>query len=298
MRWQSYRKAYYGYELSVSQTRVLTVVAGEAVKEFPNRLPEYLRRPLVALIVDLARSTAKSEAEREEISANVEDTPGGSDWGKKKSKLFGPWLDMAIASGMMGGSAEDVDFERLLCSQELVMLFTHLNAFMADSLRAICQVCPEVLGSGKQIDWATALSFHGRKELVDHLTERYVFEFGWESVPKRLEFLRKELGLAIECPGSDLELIEAAENIRNIVVHNGGRVDQQYIEKTGQNELVIGELVPVTSEYVVRVSTATRLLVGELFVQVSKKFFHVDDSKLMAVWRRSEPRLGSKDNGT
>jgi hypothetical protein len=298
MLWQTYREMYYSYELSVSQTRVLTVVAGEAVKEFPNRLPEYLRRPLVARILDLARSTAKSEAEREEISANVEDTPGGSDWGERKSRLFMPWLYMAIALQMIGGSAEDVNFEKLLCSQELVMLFTHLNAFMADSLRAICQVRPEVLRSGKQIDWATALSFRGKKGLLNHLTERYVFEFGWESVPKRLEFLRGKLGLAIECPVSDLELIEGAENIRNVVVHNGGRVDQEYIDKTGQSDLVIGEFVPVTPEYVDRVFTATRLLVGELFVQVSKKFFHVKDSKLMAVWRRNEPGFGSEDNGT
>lgn len=298
MLWQSYRKTYYSYELSVNQTRVLTAVSGEVVKEFPNRLPEDLRKTLLTHMIDLARFLTKSEAEREEIPANVEDTPGGLDWGGRKSKLFEHWVYMTIALGKIDASFKDVDFERLLCSQELVMLFTHLNAFMADSLRAICQVCPEVLRSGKQINWATALSFRGRKELLNHLTERYVFDFGWESIPKRLEFLRSKLGLAIECPGSDLELIDTAENIRNVVVHNGGRVDQQYIDETGQNDLVIGELVPVTPEYVDRVFTATRLLVGELFIQVSKKFFHVEDSKLMEVWRRNEPKSTSKDNNT
>jgi len=298
MLWQTYRKTYYNYELSVSQTRILTLVAGEVVKEFPNRLPQDLRGPLLRRMKELTRAflATKAEARRERVVLDEDDMRGGSDRGGIKSNLFEPALRMMIALGMLKAFSQGVDFEKLLCSQELVMLFTHLNAFMADSLRAICRVRPEVLGSGKQIDWATALSFRGKKELRNYLTERYVFDFGWESVPKRLEFLRGKLGLAIECPGSDLELIEEAENIRNVVVHNGGRVDQEYIAKTGQNDLVIGDLVSVTPKYVEQVSDATRMIVSELFVQVSKKFFHVADSKITGVWRRSKPKSTSKDN--
>lgn len=298
MRWQIYRDMYHTYNLSVSQTRVLTILAEEVVKEFPKRLPEHLRGPLRRNLEELGRafkavrtSQIRGEPAPERVEIKLEDL----DQGEYRDDLLFSVLTMYGALAELGASSPDVDFERLLYSQELVMLLAHLDAFMADSLRVICEVRPEVLRSSKQMGWDTILSLGGWYELLDYLIEEYVYEFGWKSFPKRVEFLRERLGLSIECPECDLELLEKAENIRHIVVHNGGRVSQEYIARTGRNDLVIGESVPVTLEYVDDVAAATRLLASDLFLGVSKKFFGMEDSAITIMFPRG---FTSEDNGT
>ena len=92
-------------------------------------------------------------------------------------------------------------------------------------------------------------------------------------------------------------MLEGAENIRHIIVHNGGRASQEFINRTGRNDLAVGEIVPVTAEYVGDVSSSSRLLASELFTKVSKKFFQVGESDLDGVWRLSESQGQVSDGG-
>ncbi len=181
----------------------------------------------------------------------------------------------------------EINYERLLYQQELSILFAQLDAFMADTLRVICQLRPEVLKKNKQIDWATIVSAGGWQEVLDLLTEEYVFEFGWPPLPKRLKMLREQFGIELSLRDSDWALLEEAENIRNIVVHNGGRINKEYINRTGRCELIIGDFIPLTSAYLESAEEVLRMLVSSLFLAVSEKFFGLDASKIREVWRRA-----------
>ena len=180
---------------------------------------------------------------------------------------------------------DTIDFERLLYSQSLVMAFAHIDAFMGDSLRTIYQVCPQALSSNKKVDIADILSCGTWQNLIDSLIERYVFEIGWKSVAKRVEFLRDKLGIIIDYPESALELLGRAEEIRNITLHNGGRVSDEYLARTQETNVSVGDLVPITYEYVSEVSSEAMFLAGELFVGIAKKFFGVK-GRMTTVFRR------------
>ena len=97
------------------------------------------------------------------------------------------------------------------------------------------------------------------------------------------------MGLNIEIPNSEFSILEEAENIRNIVVHNGGRISQEYINRTEKSGLNVGDLIPITAEFMEKVSYISLLLGWDIFVLVSKKFFNIDDSKLMWRNRNSSP---------
>jgi len=300
MDWETYRGIYHGYEISVNQTRILAIVAGEVLREFPRRIPGELREPVGTRLGEFVRaletaidrlSGSTGEAESETIQVK----PADSDEAEIHGELARAVLQLYIAEVMLGGSVSQPDFARLVYSQELVMVFAHLDAFMADSLRSVCQVRPEVLRTDRRIQWAEVLSYGGWEELLGHLAERCVFEFGWQPVYRRVEFLNEEMGLGLGGDAYDLKLLDEAENVRHVLIHNGGRASQEFIARTGRSDVAVGELVPVTSEYVAKVSDSSRLLAGELFVQVSKKFFHVDDSRISGVVRPGGLESGEKN---
>lgn len=289
--WEGYREVFSNYLMAISQIEVLILVSREATKDFPKNLPQELRSPLAEALREMGSAlmevaTAAREGKKVAKSIKLPKDP-------IKSKLVESAFSLFFAQTKPTTLHEtsktfEVGFEKVLSSQALIMVFAHIEGFMADTLRVVCTVRPDVLKSEKKVDWATALAFDKKEDLISYLTERYVFEFGWQNLPKRLELLKKDTGLEIEYPQSELELIAMAENIRHVIVHNAGRVNQAYIEKTGRTDLAVGDLVPVTLEYIYQLSNAARMLASDLFFAVSKKFFDIEDKKLVGTLRRKK----------
>ena len=281
MRWEDYFEVYQSYELSINQSRVLSIVAGEILEQFPNRLPKAIRKPLVATLGQLRDALFVGEpstgAEMAPDSVEIDIT--------HTHEIVPPVVSMYLARAALGASTEKVDFERALCSQDLVMLFAHLDAFTSDSLETICRLRPEVMRSRKTLEWDTILSYGGWENLLDHMIAEYVFQFGWQSVAERVKFLKERLGLTIDLEDSELAFLDEAEKARNIVVHNGGRANEEYIKRTGRTELTPGEFVTVTPQFLGEAFEVTRMLVSHIFTSVSKKFFGREDSELRGVWR-------------
>lgn len=282
MHWEDYRSTYQSYELSVNQTRVLTIVGREVLSEFPEKLPKAIREPVASTMAQIrnAFELAEGKGGRGPIpylaELDITDT----------HELVAPVLAMYLALAWLGASHSDADFQRALLSQQLVMLFAHLDAFMSDSLETICRVRPEVLKSSRTLTWETTICFGGWEQLLDHLIEQYVLDFGRKTLSDRVRHMRERLGLVIDCDDGELEFLEEAENLRHIVVHNGGRASEEYIRRTGLNGLALGEFVPIRPEYVYQVSEVTRLLASGVFVGTTEKFFGKKPQQVTGIWRR------------
>jgi hypothetical protein len=286
MLWEEYREIYLNFEYSLAQTRLLSLIAGEALKEFPQNIPQKLKKPLAKNLEKIVKALegALSEVEKGSVKERKKSARLVHINGKEiKSDIITSFFNVTSSFMQMkkGASLKDVDYERLALSQELVMYFAHLDGFMAESLRAICYLHPEVMKSKKTIDWDILIPLNGWEELMDYLIERYSMDFIWESIQKRLEFLKKKLGLIIECPESDVKLLGEAENIRHLVVHNGGRISQEYIDRTGADNLVIGDFITITPKYLAKLYYTSLHLASDIFIAVSKKFFNVEERKSM-----------------
>lgn len=290
MAWKKYYFTYQTYELSVALTSLVSMVGAEVFLDFPARLPKDLGEHLAKGVREVL---SEIEASRSDPSADVTIDRATLERFGDEGGFLGRFFDMMTTNVMLGyADLEVVDFrlQDVVCAQALVMYFAHLDAFMSDTVRTVCRVRPQVLSTGKKMDWQTIIALGGWDELVNHMTERYVFESGWGSVRQRVEFLRERLGLVIDLSESHLESLEETENIRHIVVHNGGRVSQEYIARTGRTDLELGTFVGVTLESVEGVMYLSRLLANGVFKAVSTKFFGKDESSLAGVW--TMPRLG------
>lgn len=91
-------------------------------------------------------------------------------------------------------------------------------------------------------------------------------------------------------PRADEEFIflEDMRNNRNAIVHNGGKVNEEFIKKSKNIDINIGELLPLDVGILNKVYGSVSALAGELFLEVSKKFFDKDETSITGVWRREK----------
>ncbi|MFQ5848679.1 MAG: hypothetical protein ACE5IQ_13545 [Candidatus Methylomirabilales bacterium] len=157
------------------------------------------------------------------------------------------------------------------------MLFAHLDAFLADTVRAICFKCPEVLKCDKKMDWAQIIACGSWETVLDRLVEEYVFAFGWPGLTKRVEHMKERIGLELEVPEEELQEIRGAELIRDVIVHNGGQVSQEYLNRSGRTDVAVGDGIDVGGEELRKVSGAMRRLAEGIAKATAKKFFEKEE---------------------
>ena len=284
MKWEDYHKMYWVYELSVNQSKVLNFFGQEIFKEFPKGLPDDIkgqwennRKFLLEMLVQITNEPINENSEN--LESKMKDIePGNLDIFMNQLAIYNSSIHLGLKT------PEDINFQRLFFSQELIMACAHLEAFLSDSLRVICRVRPEILKSGKKIDRSTIIDSGNWDKVIECIIEDYIYEFGWKTLKDKIKFLKDKIGLNVEIPNSELSILEEAENIRNIVVHNGGRISQEYINRTEKSDLNVGDLIPITAEFMGKVSYISLLLGWDIFALVSKKFFDIDGSKL--IWRK------------
>jgi hypothetical protein len=180
-----YRQIYMNFHIAVEQTHLMSLVAGDALKDFPNRLPTEailgtyvdLRDMLDKFIRQREKGRTKPNKRAAQYQINV------------KNPLAGSSIQLLLTQVLAGKNPKELDFDRVLYAQELVMLIAHLDAFLGDSLRAICRTEPKVLHSNKQMRWDIILKQGNWENLMESMIEVHTYEFGWKSIRERLVYL-------------------------------------------------------------------------------------------------------------
>lgn len=172
------------------------------------------------------------------------------------------------------------------------MIFEHLEAFMTDSIHYICRKCPNVLNKKKKITWEKALSFESRRKLIDYLSEELCYEFIRESTfEKRLEFFHDIFNIKNPVPENHLRALEIMKKIRNLIVHNGGKVNQSFLDFLEKFEEIpeilqnlnletieVDDPIPLTKDTITCLSLIALNLIGFLLVKISQNFFEIEIS--------------------
>ncbi len=244
MNWDCYKHVFKSFEFSINQLMVMTLVSREVLKGWPDSLPSQIREPLQAGLKktgDLWGDYFDKKITSEELHTGFDVIMKEAEAIEGGRPLFSSVISMYIARP--DTSSREIDFSRILHHQAIVMLFAHLDAFLADSIRAICRRRPEVLKSDKQIDWAEIIACGSWEAVLRRLVEEYVFTFGWPEIKKRVEHLKERIGLEFEVSEGDQQEIRRMELIRDLIVHNGGQVSQEYLNRSGRTDVAVGDRI-------------------------------------------------------
>jgi hypothetical protein len=285
MELNEYKKVYYNFEIACHQTRLIAISAGTALEDFPMNLPTDAKDAITAVISDLASKLTKAMASTSDDPSERKIKPmiPESSLGQKYAS---PVLQLFIAQSLSNQKVGTLNVESLLYAQELVMLLAHLDALMSDSLRAMCWREPRILHGSKKVAWGTILDCGSWENIIERLIEEYCFEFGWLSVLDRIKFLKSEHGLDINTSPDELNEIGIAEKLRHIIIHNGGRVSQEYLDRTRRTDVKVGDVIPVSPNYTEKIYGIIRLLGSDVYSAIARKFFQVKAEELTGILRR------------
>jgi hypothetical protein len=264
----------------------MSIVLTQIFKDFPKNLPKDIKGPVFRKLEEIFDMFPSSSNNRGRIDKNVrrkresENMAGSS---KKQSKSDDYVAGQATAEILMlmtnmlaiDGTIDfkKIDFQRLQLSQELVMHYSHFEGILADSLRTMCSVRPELMKRKKTVEMEEVLSCGSWDGVVNMLTEKFVRDIGWESLEKRIGIFDDLFNLKAQIDKEERRIIKEVDLIRNLIVHNAGKASQEYITLRRTKDLKVGDYIPLDSDYLQLVSSTLNVIASEIYIEISKEYF-------------------------
>jgi hypothetical protein len=110
---------------------------------------------------------------------------------------------------------------------------------------------------------------------------------------KTLSFMQR-LGVDIGLDESTAKVVTEAIAIRNIIVHNGGCVNEEFLQMTGRTDVKVGYRVSVDEALFVKSDLAIRSAADAIQIALGSKYFGVAESQLFR-WHSTLSVLFPKD---
>ena len=76
--------------------------------------------------------------------------------------------------------------------------------------------------------------------------------------------MRKRLGLKLTISEESLSRINQGELLRNIILHDGGKVSHEYLKRSGHKDLVLGQRVTIEPAFVEQITIDLTALAYEI----------------------------------
>jgi hypothetical protein len=270
-----YRRRYLDFAAALQSSRLMALAGEAALRDFPKRLPATTRKRITAHIRRFATALQIATADGPKTIHVQEGGP-----------LADATLQLFVAQALSGKKLSELGFADRLRAQQLVMSLAHLDGFLADSVRLICVVEPNTLRRSKTLSWEHIIGSGSWEALMTLLVEDQAYEFGWRSIREKVKWLEKEHGLQLRIPDEDLAIVDDLEQVRHLIIHNGGRVSAEFVRRT-QTKRRIGARVPVTSRQLSRGIVALGMIGSDVFVAVAEKYLGAI-GPVCGVWQRAD----------
>ena len=160
----------------------------------------------------------------------------------------------------------------------ILALISHYDAYLAELLKAIYYLKPEILsGSDKTLTFSELSEFNSIEDAREFIVERETESTLRESHAKQFEMLEKKFNVKLRS-GLDIwpAFIELTER-RNLFTHSGGKVSRQYLIVCKKHGVPIAEKLRPNDELDVDIDYFKNAI--EIILEVGVKLGHV-------LWRK------------
>ncbi|MFJ6694289.1 hypothetical protein [Streptomyces sp. NPDC091294] len=114
------------------------------------------------------------------------------------------------------------------------------------------QLRPQALSSKEpQFSWEDIQKYDSLEELRSFHADRQVEQLMWKGFDEWMEWLDKKLKIKFVDICADVDVVAEVFQRRHVIVHNGGKVSRQYLNKAPRSVsgVEVGDDLDVTSEY-------------------------------------------------
>lgn len=154
-----------------------------------------------------------------------------------------------------------------------MLLFSHavdnFQSYLSDLLHHILEHYPKAM-FGKKIDAKVLYEVPDLDSLKRRAVDKYVMDLGYKNAGELAEFLKDNFGLVTLSHSLTKLRLNRAIQIRNIIAHNRGIVNDVFIFRSGSKVDRVGDKVKTIHPLVI--SGYLAQLVDKLDVEARKKF--------------------------
>ena len=140
-------------------------------------------------------------------------------------------------------------FSNMYCQVLLTRDIDAFQRYLTKMLSRIYTERPETLKTSEKVEVREVLKFKNMEDFVSNIAEKRVLALSYKGMREILEFLEKTHGLKIDCNDSKLATATELIEVRNIVVHNAGLVNDLFLKRTKRSDLISGQLFPLSMQY-------------------------------------------------
>lgn len=176
-------------------------------------------------------------------------------------------------------------FDEIIFYQALVMNYARIDAYFNDIIKYICEEKPEIMLNSiddtikknegvneKSITWKQIIGMGSYENIIDYISEDFIYKLGLKSIKDRINFLNSKVGLNISKKYINLDLIYKGEQYRHNIVHRGGVIDNKLI-KTLKEELKQGDKIKIDEEFLGLIFDESAKLISYSSCSIEDKFF-------------------------
>ena len=171
--------------------------------------------------------------------------------------------------------------QRIIPESFFVSLISHFDSFIADLIRALFLIKPDVLNSSeKKLTFSELLKFKDLESAREYIIEKEIESVMRESHTAQFDWLENKFNikLRVNLP-SWPKFIEITER-RNLYVHCNGLISSQYLTVCAQNEVILGKELKVGQRLVLN---------QEYFENAYHVLFEIGVKLANVLWRKLIP---------
>lgn len=185
--------------------------------------------------------------------------------------------------GMMQAVASQPNSPRLLSSL-LTAMVSDFEVLVAGLARLVIAEHPGILASAdRKYEWKEISEFDTLEAFRQNVVDRAVDKLLFESFSEWMDFFASKCHFRVPAISSGFELLEVFQR-RHVIIHNGGLVSRQYIEKLrkhGETEQ-LGSQLTVDQDYLLKAADALCILGTCLVANAADKFLgSAEDKRLI-----------------
>ena len=121
----------------------------------------------------------------------------------------------------------------------------NFHSYMSDVLLRVFLARPETLRTGAKVEVREVLECESIQDFASRMAEKRVDDLAYGGFKAVRKYLSDRLGVEVDFDPEQLKMAVEAVAMRNIVVHNRGRVNERFRREAARTDLAVGDSVPL-----------------------------------------------------
>ncbi|EMO40114.1 hypothetical protein [Leptospira noguchii] len=263
------------FQAAITEVLLVPLYSIPIFEDFPNQIPFHLRSGI--------------EDDMRQIFHTVEDLMANSVLGfsenSSKVNFSHPFTLYEFAYSQMikhlGERSGPPNFKTIILRQAWTQMIAVWETFLQDALCLVFSENPTALLRFKErtIKWSDIIESENLDELRLTMAQACAKEFDNLPVLKQIEWLEKS-NIDLKMSGDELEMLVRNYQLRHIIVHNNGIIDEKYVNIVGgKSDEMIGSEISLSIEMLKGLYTQLEKLGTIFYKEIADKHLKIPKNK-------------------